>query len=58
MIPTIDELGKEKKQLLEYIQKQIYLGGSFQKQVKLEKFINALKEKVIHEYNIPITVKN
>ena len=27
------------------------------KQVELDKFIKSLKEKVIHEYNIPITVK-
>ena len=27
------------------------------KQVELDKFIDALKEKVIHDYNIPISVK-
>ena len=27
------------------------------KQAELDKFIKSMKEKVIHEYNIPITVK-
>ena len=31
--------------------------GNIPKQVEVDKFIDALKEKVIHDYNIPISVK-
>ena len=57
MIPTIYELEKEKKQLLDNIPDANIFRKHIPKQVELEKFINALKEKIIHEYDIPITVK-
>ena len=57
MIPTVDELEKERKQLLDNIPDANIFRKHIPKQVELVKFINALKEKVIHEYNIPITVK-
>ena len=50
-IPSIEEL-KEKK-----IPEDTVFRRHIPKQVELDKFIDALKEKVIHDYNIPIHVK-
>ena len=57
MIPTKEELEKENFKLMNHISDRDIFRKHIPKQVELEKFIKALKEKVIHDYNIPITVK-
>ena len=55
-IPSIEEL-KEKRKLFKKIPEDTIFRRHIPKQVELDKFIDALKEKVIHDYNIPISVK-
>ena len=57
MIPTKEELEKENSKLMNHISDKNIFRKHIPKQVELDKFIKALKEKVIHDYNIPITVK-
>ena len=56
-IPSIEELKEKKRKLFHKIPKNTIFRKQMPKQVELDKFIDALKEKVIHDYNIPISVK-
>ena len=57
MIPNKEELEKENFKLMNHISDRDIFRKHIPKQIELDKFIKALKEKVIHDYNIPITVK-
>ena len=57
-IPSIEELKEKKRKLFHKIPEDTVFRRHIAKQVKLEKFIDALKEKVIYDYNIPIRVKS
>ena len=56
-IPSIEELKEKKRKLFHKIPEETIFRKYIPKHVKLDKFIDALKEKVIHDYNIPISVK-
>ena len=56
-IPSIEELKEKKRKLFHKIPENTIFRKHIPKQVELDKFIDALKEKVIHDYNIPISVK-
>ena len=56
-IPSIEELKEKKRKLFNKIPEDTIFRSHIPKQVELDKFIDALKEKVIHDYNIPISVK-
>ena len=56
-IPSIEELNEKKRKLFNKIPEETIFRKHIPKQVELDKFIDALKEKVIHDYNIPISVK-
>ena len=56
-IPSIEELKEKKRKLFRKIPENTIFRRHIPKQVELDKFIDALKEKVIHDYNIPISVK-
>ena len=56
-IPSLEELKEKKRKLLYKIPEHTVFRRHIPKQVELDKFIDALKEKVIHDYNIPINVK-
>ena len=56
-LPTIQELNKQKKKLFHFIPEDTIYRKHIPKQVELAKFIDSLREKVIHDYNIPIAVK-
>ena len=53
-IPSLEE---KKRKLFHKIPEDTVFRRHIPKQVELDKFIDALKEKVIHDYNIPIRVK-
>ena len=57
-IPSIEELKEKKRKLLRKIPEDTVFRKHIPKQVELDRFINALKEKVIYDYNIPIHVKS
>ena len=54
--PSIEEL-KDKRKLFHRIPEDTVFRRHIPKQVELDKFIDALKEKVINDCNIPINVK-
>ena len=56
-IPSIEELKEKKRKLFRKIPEDTVFRKHIPKQVELDRFIDALKEKVIHDYNIPIHVK-
>ena len=56
-IPSIEELKEKKRKFFKKIPKDTIFRRHIPKQVELDTFIDALKEKVIHDYNIPISVK-
>ena len=56
-IPSIEELNEKKRKLFNKIPEDTIFRKHIPKQIELDKFIDALKEKVIHDYNIPISVK-
>ena len=56
-IPSIEELKEKKRKLFKKIPEDTIFRRHIPKQVELDKFIDALKEKVIHDYNIPVSVK-
>ena len=56
-IPSIEELNEKKRKLFNKIPEDTIFRKHIPKQVELDKFIDTLKEKVIHDYNIPISVK-
>ena len=56
-IPSIEELKEKKRKLFKKIPEDTVFRKHIPKQVELDRFIDALKEKVIHDYNIPIHVK-
>ena len=56
-IPSIEELQEKKRRLFKKIPEDTVFRKHIPKQVELDRFIDALKEKVIHDYNIPIHVK-
>ena len=56
-IPSIEELNEKKRKLFNKIPEDTIFRKHIPKQVELDKFIDALKEKVIHDYNNPISVK-
>ena len=56
-IPSIEELMEKKRKLFHKIPEETVLRKHIPKQVELDKFIDALKKKVIHDYNIPISMK-
>ena len=55
-IPSIEALNEKKRRLFNKIPVDTIIRRHIPKQVELDKFIDALKEKVIHDYNIPISV--
>ena len=56
-IPSIEELKEKKRKLFNKIPENSEFRRYIPKQLELDKFIDALKDKVIHDYNIPISVK-
>ena len=56
-IPSIEDLKEKKRRLFKKIPENAVFRKHIPKQVELDRFIDALKEKVIHDYNIPIHVK-
>ena len=56
-IPSIEELKEKKRKLFHKISEETVFRKYIPKQVELDKFIDTLKEKVIHDYNIPISIK-
>ena len=56
-IPSIEELKEKKRKLFHKIPEETVFRKHIPKQLELNKFIDALKEKVIHDYNIPINIK-
>ena len=56
-LPTIQELNQQKKKLFHFIPEDTIYRKHIPKQIELAKFMDSLKEKVIHDYNIPIAVK-
>ena len=56
-IPSIEELKEKKRKLFHKIPEETIFRKHIPKQLELDKFIYALKEKVIHDYNIPINIK-
>ena len=56
-IPSIEELKEKKRKLFKKIPEDTVFRKHIPKQVELDKFIDALKENVIHDYNIPVHVK-
>ena len=56
-IPSIEELNEKKRKLFNKIPEETVFRKHIPKQVELDKFIDALKEKVIHDYSIHISVK-
>ena len=56
-IPSIEEPKEKKRKLFHKIPEETVFRKHIPKQVELDKFIDALKEKVIHDYNIPISIK-
>ena len=56
-IPSIKDFKEKKRKLFHKIPENTILRKHIPKQVELDKFTDALKEKVIHDYNIPISVK-
>ena len=56
-IPSIEELKEKKRRLFKKIPEDSVFTKHIPKQVELDKFIDALKEKVIHDYNIPVHIK-
>ena len=56
-IPSIEELKEKKRKRFHQIPEETVFRKHIPKQVELDKFIDALKEKVIHDYNIPISIK-
>ena len=55
-ISSIEEL-KEKRKPYHKIPEETDFRKHMPKELELDKFIDALKEKVIHDYNIPISIK-
>ena len=55
-IPSIEDLKEKKRKLFKKIPEDTVFRKHIPKQVELDRFIDALKEKVIHDYNIPIHV--
>ena len=56
-IPSIEELKEKKRKFFNKIPEDTIFRKHIPKQVELDKFIDALREKVIHDYKIPISVK-
>ena len=56
-IPSIEELKEKKRKLFHKIPEESVFRKHIPKQLELDKFIDALNEKVIHDYNIPINIK-
>ena len=56
-IPSIEELKEKKRKLFHKIPEETVFRKHIPKQLELDKFIDALKEKVIYDYNIPISIK-
>ena len=56
-IPSVKELKEKKRNFLYKIPEHTDTYRHIPKQIELDKFIDALKEKVIRDYNIPINVK-
>ena len=57
-ISSIEELKEKKRKFFHKIPENSVFRKHIPKQVELDKFIDALKDKVIHDYNIPISVKD
>ena len=55
-IPSIEELKEKKRKLFHKIPEETVFRKHILKQVELDRFTDALKEKVIHDYNIPISI--
>ena len=56
-IPSIEGLKEKKIKLFHKIPEETVFRKHIPKQVELDKCIDALKEEVIHDYNIPISIK-
>ena len=57
MIPTLEQMSKDPKPIFKKGEKFTIFRKHLPKQVELNKVIDMLSEKAIHDYNIPITVK-
>ena len=57
-IPSIEDFNEKKRKLFNKIPEDTIFRKHIPKQVELDKFIDALKEKVIHDYNIPYISKS
>ena len=57
LMPTEDDLKRKSQKLFEYIDNNEIVRKHIPKQAELEKFLENLKEKVIHDYDIPLTIK-
>ena len=56
-VPTVEEMSKERKPLFASNQELTIFRKHIPKQAEIDRFLEMLKEKVIHDYNIPISVK-
>ena len=57
LIPKEEEMKKRTKKLFEYLNNADIVSKHIPKQVKLDKFLHSLKERVIHDYELPLTLK-
>ena len=57
LMPTEEDLKRKSQRLFEYIHDHEIIRKHIPKQVELEKFLEDLKHKVIHDYDIPLTIK-
>ena len=57
LMPTEEDLKRKSQRLFEYIDNNDIIRKHIPKQVELEKFLDDLKHKVIHDYDIPLTIK-
>ena len=55
IIPTEDDLNKSKEQLLKFINNGSIFRQHIPKQHELNKFIESLKRKVIHDFHLPLS---
>ena len=56
-LPSIESLEREKQKLLHKIPDSTIFSKHIPKQVELNRFLERLKQKVIHDYNIPVRAK-
>ena len=57
IIPTEADLNKRKEQLFKFINNENIFRKHIPKQHELNKFLDSLKQKVIHDFKLPLSVK-